>query len=86
MTARPSSRFKKTFALQPGYSITDVEDLIARIEATLGRGWHAQGPVTAAEIRRAQLRTVRLRTGYHPDEVDAALDRYEAELRRAEAG
>src|SRR5262245_9776103 len=77
-------RFTRTW-FRPGYSIAEVDDLIARIEATLGRGWQAGPPVTAEEVRTVVFRSGRLRAGYHQGEVDEALDRYGEQLRLAEA-
>jgi DivIVA domain-containing protein len=77
-------RFTRTW-FRPGYSIAEVDDLIARIAATLGQGWQAGPPVTAEEVRTVVFRSGRLRAGYHQGEVDEALDRYEEQLRQAGA-
>ena len=77
-------RFTRTW-FRPGYSIAEVDDLIARIAATLSQGWHAGPPVTAEEVRTAVFGSGRLRPGCHQREVDEALDGYEEQLRKAEA-
>jgi DivIVA domain-containing protein len=77
-------RFTRTW-FRPGYSIAEVDHLVARITATLGQGWQAAPPVTAEEVRTAVFRSGRLRAGYHQREVDEALDGYEEQLRKAEA-
>jgi DivIVA domain-containing protein len=82
--ARQPPRFTRTW-FRPGYSIAEVDDLIARIGATLGQGWQAGPPVTAEEVRTVVFRSGRLRAGYHQGEVDEALDGYEEQLRKAEA-
>jgi DivIVA domain-containing protein len=82
--ARQPPRFTRTW-FRPGYSIAEVDDLIARIAATLGQGWQAGPPVTAEEVRAVVFRSGRLRAGYHQGEVDEALDRYEEQLRKVEA-
>jgi DivIVA domain-containing protein len=63
-----------------GYNRTQVDELIARIDGTLGRGPATARPVTAADIRAAQF--VRVMRGYAPDEVDQALAAAERELRQ----
>ena len=83
MTRQPA-RFTRTW-FRPGYYIAEVDDLIARIAATLGQGWQAGPPVTAEEVRTVVFRSGRLRAGYHQGEVDKALDGYEEQLRKAEA-
>jgi DivIVA domain-containing protein len=77
-------RFTRTW-FRPGYAIAEVDDLIARIAATLGQGWQAGSSVTAEEVRTVVFRSGRLWAGYHQGEVDEALDRYEEQLRKAEA-
>jgi DivIVA domain-containing protein len=68
-----------------GYSIAEVDELIARIEGTLGQAWQAGPPVTAEEVRTAVFSAGRLRVGYLQGEVDDALERYEEQLRQAQA-
>jgi DivIVA domain-containing protein len=82
-SASQPPRFTRTW-FRPGYSIAEVDDLIARIAATLGQGWQAGPPVTAEEVRTAVFGSGRLRAGYHQGEVDEALDGYEEQLRKAE--
>jgi DivIVA domain-containing protein len=77
-------RFTRVW-FRAGYSITEVDDLVARIATTLGQGWQAAPPVTAEEVRTVVFRSGRLRAGYHQLEVDEALDRYEEQLQKAEA-
>ncbi len=79
MDAGQPSRFSRT-RYRPGYSIAEVEALIARIEATLAMRPRYGPPVTAAEVAVAQFRLVRLRPGYDMREVDEALDRYQEQL------
>jgi DivIVA domain-containing protein len=54
-----------------GYAPNEVDELFARIDATLGRGPATGNPVTAAELRTKQLS--RAMRGYAPAEVDRAL-------------
>ena len=61
-----------------GYARTEVDDLFARIDGTLGRGPATGNPVTAAELRARQL-SVTMR-GYAPAEVDEALTAAAQEL------
>lgn len=74
-----------TTRLQPGYSIAEVDEFIARIEETLGEDAPPASPVTADDVRSVQFSTTRLKAGYDEPEVDAALDRYAAELERRQA-
>jgi DivIVA domain-containing protein len=55
-----------------GYSRNEVDDLFARIDATLARGPVSGDPVTAAELRAAQFR-MSMR-GYESRPVDEALN------------
>ncbi|MFC6001786.1 DivIVA domain-containing protein, partial [Streptomonospora nanhaiensis] len=43
-------------------------------------------PLTPADIRNKQFRTVRLRPGYNEDDVDTLLDRVEATLAGLQGG
>ena len=61
-----------------GYARQEVDDLFARIDATLGGGPVTDHPVTAAELRATQL-SVAMR-GYAPAEVDEALNAAVQEL------
>jgi DivIVA domain-containing protein len=63
-----------------GYDRRQVDELLARVEGTLGRGPAAAVPVTAAHVRAARF-TKKMR-GYAPAEVDAALRDALAELER----
>jgi DivIVA domain-containing protein len=60
----------------------DVDQLVDRIEATLARRPLAGGPVTAEDVRKAKFRTVRMKPGYDEEEVDAALDDFQEQLRQ----
>ena len=64
-----------------GYAREEVNDLFARIDATLGGGQATDHPVTAAELRATQL-SVAMR-GYAPAGVDEALN---AALQELEQG
>lgn len=63
-----------------GYARQEVDDLFARIDATLGGGPVIDHPVTAVELRATQL-SVAMR-GYAPAEVDEALNAALQELER----
>ncbi len=63
-----------------GYAREEVDDLFARIDATLGGGPVTDLPVTAAELRATQL-SVAMR-GYAPAKVDEALNAALRELER----
>jgi DivIVA domain-containing protein len=63
-----------------GYDRRQVDELVARIEGTLGRAPAAAIPVTAADVRAARF-TKKMR-GYAPAEVDQALRGALAELER----
>jgi DivIVA domain-containing protein len=80
MDAGQRYRFART-RYRPGYSITEVDALIERIEATLGLRPRYGPPVTASEVAAAQFRLVRIRSGYEAQEVDEALDSYQELLR-----
>lgn len=61
-----------------GYDRRQVDELLARIDGTLGRGPAVLTPVTAADVRAAQFgKTMR---GYAPRQVDEALSAAAAEL------
>jgi DivIVA domain-containing protein len=69
------------FPCRPGgYARRQVDDLFARVDATLGGGPVTDDPVTAAELRAAQL-SVTMR-GYAPRQVDEALNAALQELER----
>jgi DivIVA domain-containing protein len=66
-----------------GYDRRQVDELLARIDGTLGRGPAVRTPVTAADVRAARFaKTMR---GYAPREVDEALNAAAAELDRRSA-
>ncbi|MFI6299594.1 DivIVA domain-containing protein [Nonomuraea sp. NPDC050790] len=60
--------------MRSGYDPVDVDSLISRIEATLGRGGRELAPVTADEVRRATFRA--RRGGYNETAVDFALEAF----------
>mgnify|MGYP001252819447 CR=1 FL=1 len=68
------NRFPRVPAVVPGYDPDEVDALIKRIEATLGKGVLEDEPVTADEIRAARFR-VRL-GGYNEMAVDYALEAF----------
>ena len=75
MTEQRAPRFSLV-RLLPGYDMSEVDELIERIEASLA-GTAAPGQaVTADEVRRVQFSTTRLRHGYDQESVDNALDVY----------
>ena len=63
-----------------GYDRRQVDELVARIEGTLGRAPAAAVPVTAADVRAARF-DKKMR-GYAPMEVDEALRGAVNELER----
>jgi hypothetical protein len=63
-----------------GYACSEVDDLFARIDATLAGGPVTGDPVTAVELRATQL-SVTIR-GYAPMQVDEALNAALQELER----
>lgn len=77
------NRFPRVTGMRSGYDPGEVDALIARIEATLGRGSQPLHPVTVDEVRRATF-AVR-RRGYNETAVDFALEAFvvalEAKLR-----
>ena len=62
--------------IRDGYQMSDVDELLDRIVAALGRGEPVAPLIEHAQL--GQLAHVRLREGYAIDEVDAFL----ADLRR----
>ena len=60
---------------RPGYQTAEVDEFIARIEATLTTGTRPGQPVTAADVEAAKFGTTR-RGGYEERTVDQALDHY----------
>lgn len=67
-----------------GYFASEVDALLLRIEATLGRGEEQVPPITAEELRETRLGVV-LR-GYDRHAVDGALLEYARELEQRERG
>ncbi|WP_214326174.1 DivIVA domain-containing protein [Nonomuraea sediminis] len=68
------NRFPRVMGMRSGYDPAEVDALVARIEATLGRGKRDVEPVTADEVRRATFRG--RRGGYHETAVDFALEAF----------
>ncbi|TWD72492.1 DivIVA domain-containing protein [Kribbella amoyensis] len=66
---------------QEGYQMADVDEFVARLEATL-EGRPTDRPVTAEDVRNVQFTPVRFREGYSVAEVDAFLEQAESALRR----
>jgi len=66
---------------RPGYQIAEVDELIARIEATLTAGTRPGPAVSAADVQAAKFGTTR-RGGYDEQVVDEALDYYADALAR----
>ncbi|WP_327086813.1 DivIVA domain-containing protein [Nonomuraea sp. NBC_01738] len=60
--------------VRSGYDPIEVDALIGRIEATLGRGGLDFVPVSADEVRQAKFRSKR--GGYHETAVDFALEAF----------
>jgi DivIVA domain-containing protein len=75
-----AGRFYRT-RLRPGYQIAEVDEFVARIEATLITGTRPGQAVTAADVQAAIFGTTRL-GGYDEQVVDEALDYYAAALAR----
>jgi len=75
-----AGRFCRT-RLRPGYQIAEVDEFVARIEATLTTGTRPGQAVTAADVQAAKFGTTRL-GGYDEQVVDEALDHYAAALAR----
>jgi len=67
-----------------GYFPTEVDALLLRIEATLGRTDAPVPPITAEELRATRLNMVV--RGYDPHAVDGALLEYARELEHRERG
>jgi DivIVA domain-containing protein len=61
--------------LVPGYQAAEVDEFIARIEATLSGSVPSDQMVTAADVEAMKFSTTR-RGGYVEVEVDKALDYY----------
>ncbi|WP_424529719.1 DivIVA domain-containing protein [Sphaerisporangium viridialbum] len=68
------NRFPRVLGVRTGYDPDQVDALIVRIEATLGRGLLEGAPVTADEIRMARFDTKL--GGYNELAVDYALDAF----------
>ena len=67
-----------------GYFAGEVDALLLRIEATLGRADAPVPPITADELRATRLSVVV--RGYDPHAVDGALMEYARELEQRERG
>ncbi|NUR83146.1 MAG: DivIVA domain-containing protein [Nonomuraea sp.] len=68
------NRFPRVNGMRSGYDPAQVDALIQRIEATLGRGDRTLDPVTADEVRMAEFRV--RRGGYQETPVDFALEAF----------
>jgi DivIVA domain-containing protein len=68
------NRFPRVMGMRTGYDPAEVDALIERIEATLGRGRMDLEPVTADEVRSATFRS--RRGGYQETAVDFALEAF----------
>ncbi|MEU8266191.1 DivIVA domain-containing protein [Sphaerisporangium sp. NPDC049002] len=68
------NRFPRVLGVRTGYDPDQVDALIVRIEATLGRGLLEGAPVTADDIRMARFDTKL--GGYNEVAVDYALDAF----------
>ncbi|MFG3442666.1 DivIVA domain-containing protein [Nonomuraea sp. NPDC047897] len=68
------NRFPRVMGMRSGYDPAEVDALIGRIEATLGRGTRDLEPVTADEVRNATFSA--RRGGYHETAVDFALEAF----------
>lgn len=68
------NRFPRVLGVRTGYDPDQVDALIRRIEATLGRGSLEGAPVTADEIRMSRFNTKL--GGYNEVAVDYALDAF----------
>ncbi|WP_248960593.1 DivIVA domain-containing protein [Sphaerisporangium perillae] len=68
------NRFPRVLGVRTGYEPDQVDALIQRIEATLGRGVLEGDPVTADEIRTSRFNTKL--GGYNELAVDYALDAF----------
>lgn len=64
---------------RPGYRRSEVDELIARIRATLDQDQPPARPITAAEVRQTTFGITRW-NGYDDCAVDEALDRYAKDL------
>jgi DivIVA domain-containing protein len=75
-----AGRFRRT-RLRPGYQIAEVDEFVARIEATLTIGTRPGQAVTAADVQAVTFGTTPL-GGYDERVVDEALDYYAGALAR----
>lgn len=66
---------------RPGYQTAEVDEFVARIEATLAGDARSGQVVTAADVEAAKFGTTR-RGGYDEQVVDEALDQYADGLAR----
>ena len=85
--AAPGLRYKSVMysfkMAMRGYNRRQVDELVARIDGTLGRGPATDRPVAAADVRAARFD--KQTRGYAPAEVDQALAAPEQELQQREA-
>jgi DivIVA domain-containing protein len=58
--------------VMPGYKRREVDELFARIDATLGHGPTPAKPVTAADVNAIRFHT-QMR-GYSPSDADSAVN------------
>ena len=78
----PADRANRTRARRrPGYQSAEVDEFIARIEATLAGDARSGQVVTAAGVEAVKFGTT-LRGGYDEQVVDEALDQYAEALAR----
>ncbi|HUR04235.1 MAG TPA: DivIVA domain-containing protein [Nonomuraea sp.] len=68
------NRFPRVMGMRSGYDPVEVDALIGRIEATLGRGPRELAQVTADDVRTATFRAKR--GGYQETAVDFALEAF----------
>lgn len=68
------NRFPRVMGMRSGYDPVEVDGLISRIEATLGRGPHDAQQVTADQVRHATFTPKR--GGYNETAVDFALEAF----------
>ncbi len=80
MARDTAGRFYRT-RWRPGDQPAQVDEFIARIEATLTAGTRPGPAITAADVDAARFGTTR-RGGYDEQTVDQALDHYADALAR----
>jgi hypothetical protein len=82
MARDTTGRFFRHKAWFPGYQVADVDEFIARIEATLSGGLRPEQAVTSADVQAVKFHTTR-HGGYDEMVVDQALDHYADGLDRS---